>query len=111
MKIAKSLPEFFRLRSELSSKTFAFIPTMGNLHLGHLNLMTLGRQHAEATIASIFVNPAQFSPHEDFDKYPRTFESDVQKLNSCKVSLLLAPVNTNELYPNNYLTRIQFKGQ
>lgn len=106
MKIAKSLPEFLRFRSELSSKTLAFIPTMGNLHLGHLNLMNLGRQHADATMASIFVNPAQFAPHEDFDKYPRTFESDVQKLNSCGVSLLFSPPTTTELYPNNFITRV-----
>ena len=106
MKIAKNLPEFIHYRNSLLTKSLAFIPTMGNLHAGHLSLISLGKSHAESTAASIFVNPAQFAPHEDFNKYPRTFDSDSKKLNDCKVDLLFAPLNTAELYPSSYLTRV-----
>lgn len=106
MKIAKTLEEFLRLRSVYSQKRVSFVPTMGNLHQGHLSLMKQAKQRSDVLISSIFVNPAQFAPHEDFDKYPRTFESDVEKLNQNNVNLLFAPKNINELYPANFLTRV-----
>lgn len=106
MKIAKTLEEFLRLRSTYSQKRVSFVPTMGNLHQGHLSLIKQAKQHSDIVISSIFVNPAQFAPHEDFDKYPRTFETDIEKLNLNKVDLLFAPKNINELYPANFLTRV-----
>lgn len=106
MKIAKTLNEFLSLRSMHSQKTVSFVPTMGNLHKGHLALMKEARDNSDVVVSSIFVNPAQFAPHEDFDKYPRTFESDVQKLSENKVGILFAPSNIKELYPPNFLTRV-----
>lgn len=111
MRIAKTLPEFLEIRSSLKSKNISFVPTMGNLHKGHLNLMNLAKKNSEILISSIFVNPAQFSPNEDFDKYPRTFEKDVEKLNSQGVDLLFAPLSTKELYPQGYLTRVYMSSQ
>jgi pantoate--beta-alanine ligase len=76
----------------------AFVPTMGNLHAGHLSLVRLARRHAGAVAVSIFVNRLQFSPSEDFDRYPRTLDEDRQLLEAEGVELLFAPAE-RELYP------------
>lgn len=76
----------------------AFVPTMGNLHEGHLSLMRIARQHGDPVIASIFVNRLQFGPHEDFDQYPRTLEADAEKLEKEGVYVLFAP-SEKVLYP------------
>jgi pantoate--beta-alanine ligase len=76
----------------------ALVPTMGNLHEGHIALMQLARQHADTVVATIFVNRLQFRPGEDFDKYPRTFEADREKLSAAGVDLLFAP-DEAEMYP------------
>ena len=76
----------------------AFVPTMGNLHEGHLSLVRIARQHAKAVAVSIFVNRLQFRPGEDFDSYPRTFERDCAMLEAAGVELLFAPDET-VLYP------------
>lgn len=76
----------------------AFAPTMGNLHEGHVSLMRQAREHADTVVASIFVNRIQFGPHEDFDKYPRTFETDCAHLATAGVDHLFAPTEA-ELYP------------
>ena len=81
-----------------SGGRIAFVPTMGNLHEGHLTLARQARQHGDCVVASIFVNRLQFAPHEDFDRYPRTFEGDQAGLASCGVNLLFAP-DERELYP------------
>ena len=91
------------LRATLSQvrragKTIAFVPTMGNLHAGHISLMRQARQHADVVVASIFVNRLQFGPHEDFDKYPRTFEADCTQLRDAGVEVLFAPTEA-DLYP------------
>lgn len=91
------------LRSALAqtrsnSRTIAFVPTMGNLHLGHISLMQQARQQADCVVASIFVNRLQFGPTEDFDKYPRTFDNDCSQLKAAGVDFLLAP-SERELYP------------
>src|SRR6266852_3595421 len=69
----------------------AFVPTMGNLHEGHLSLVRLARREARAVVVSIFVNRLQFQPGEDFDRYPRTFERDQRMLEGAGVELLFAP--------------------
>ncbi len=80
-----------------------FIPTMGALHEGHLSLIRRARAECSQVFASIFVNPAQFGPNEDLSKYPRTFESDVAKLESAGVDVLFAP-DAKEIYPAGFGT-------
>lgn len=75
-----------------------FAPTMGNLHEGHISLMNAARAHGDAVVSSIFVNRLQFGPHEDFDRYPRTFRDDCEKLEAARVDHLFAP-DEKELYP------------
>ena len=84
----------------------AFVPTMGNLHEGHLSLMRIGRRHADCVVASIFVNRLQFGPNEDFDRYPRTFESDQRKLEGEGVDVLFAP-HEHDMYPTPQVYRVQ----
>jgi pantoate--beta-alanine ligase len=88
------------LRDQLRGQTRAsFVPTMGNLHEGHLALMKQARQHGDPVVASIFVNRLQFGPAEDFDRYPRTLESDIEKLeNDRNVYVVFAP-DEQQLYP------------
>ena len=87
------------LRSQMHGQNrVAFVPTMGNLHEGHLSLMRLAAVHGDPVVASIFVNRLQFGPNEDFDKYPRTMQSDVDKLEKEHVYVLFAPTE-KELYP------------
>ena len=87
------------LRAALKNhKSIVFVPTMGNLHAGHIALMTQARAHGACVVASIFVNRLQFGPNDDFDQYPRTFENDCAKLAAAGVDLLFAP-GENDLYP------------
>ena len=97
MKVVHSIEE---LRDQLRGQNrIAFVPTMGNLHEGHLALMTMARQHGDPVVASIFVNRLQFGPNEDFDKYPRTLQADIDKLQAQnQVYVLFAP-NEQEMYP------------
>jgi len=86
------------LRARLADeRAIAFVPTMGNLHQGHLDLMGLARGHGNCVVASIFVNPLQFGPNEDFEKYPRTLEADCAKLQSL-ADVVFVP-SINEMYP------------
>ncbi|MHB1299401.1 MAG: pantoate--beta-alanine ligase [Burkholderiales bacterium] len=87
------------LRERLKGETgIAFVPTMGNLHQGHLELMRIAREHAGCVVASLFVNRLQFGQGEDFDRYPRTFNEDCEKLGKAGVDVLFAP-EESELYP------------
>ena len=96
MYIAKTIDE---LRQHLSSSQRpAFVPTMGNLHEGHLALVRQAKPLGDATVASIFVNRLQFLPHEDFDTYPRTWDSDCEKLRAAGCDVLFAP-DEKALYP------------
>ena len=87
----------------------AMIPTMGALHEGHLSLIRLGRQRADRIVASIFVNPAQFAPHEDFNAYPRGEARDVELLAQVGCDLLFAP-DAAEMYPDGFATSIKVAG-
>ena len=87
-------------------KRVAFVPTMGNLHAGHLSLMKIAREHGDAVVASIFVNRLQFGPNEDFDRYPRTFENDRAGLERTGVDVLFAP-DEQEMYPTPQVYRVQ----
>jgi pantoate--beta-alanine ligase len=96
MKIISDIQE---LRDHLRGQNRAsFVPTMGNLHEGHLSLMRLARQHGDPVVASIFVNRLQFGPNEDFDSYPRTMQADIDKLEKEGVYILFAP-SERDLYP------------
>ncbi|MEK7439076.1 MAG: pantoate--beta-alanine ligase, partial [Pseudomonadota bacterium] len=75
-----------------------FVPTMGNLHEGHIDLIRVGKPKAACTVVSIFVNRLQFGPKEDFERYPRTFENDCAKLGSAGVDVVFAP-DEKEIYP------------
>ncbi|MEO7495566.1 MAG: pantoate--beta-alanine ligase [Massilia sp.] len=104
MKIISSIDE---LRDQLCGQLrTAFVPTMGNLHEGHLSLMRLARRHGDPVVASIFVNRLQFGPNEDFDKYPRTFQADVEKLEKEGVYVLFAPTE-KDLYPEPQEYRVR----
>ena len=96
MQIHSSIPD---LRAALTNcGRIVFVPTMGNLHAGHISLMQQARAFGDTVVASIFVNRLQFGPSEDFDKYPRTFEADCAKLHEAGVDVLFAPTET-DLYP------------
>ena len=96
MRIHSSIAD---LRAALTGRgRVAFVPTMGNLHAGHISLMEQARAHGDTVVASIFVNRLQFGPNEDFDKYPRTFQADCDKLAAAGVDVLFAPTET-DLYP------------
>ncbi len=100
MKICKTIAE---LRIALEGRKSAFVPTMGNLHSGHIALMNLAvaqkrEGKADTAVASIFVNRLQFLPHEDFDSYPRTFESDCAQLEAAGCDVVFAPLE-RDMYP------------
>ncbi len=84
----------------ITGQRFALVPTMGNLHAGHLRLVEYAREFAEHVVVSIFVNPLQFGPNEDFKNYPRTFEADKTKLISSGTELLFAP-SVDEIYASD----------
>ena len=89
--------------------TIGFVPTMGALHAGHLALVTQALERADRVVVSIFVNPAQFAPGEDFDAYPRTLESDAAKLAPTGAHMIYAP-SAGEMYPDGFATTVSLKG-
>lgn len=105
MKVVHTIEE---LRDQLRGQLrVSFVPTMGNLHEGHLALMKLARQHGDPVVASIFVNRLQFGPNEDFERYPRTLKDDIAKLERDRnVYVLFAP-DERELYPEPQSYRVQ----
>jgi pantoate--beta-alanine ligase len=107
MKVINSISEMQKAANELRLKgrTLSFVPTMGFLHAGHLSLMRLAREKADVLIVSIFVNPTQFEPGEDFDQYPRDIEQDEQLCEQELVDILFYP-EKDLMYPGNFNTFI-----
>jgi pantoate--beta-alanine ligase len=92
-----------------AGQSLALVPTMGALHAGHIALVRWARRKADRVVVSIFVNPAQFAPHEDFSTYPRPFDADVAVLRDLDVDLVWAP-QLDVMYPAQFATRIIVKG-
>lgn len=96
-------------KARAESRILGLVPTMGALHEGHASLIARAKRECSPVIASIFVNPKQFTPNEDFAKYPRAFESDSEKLIQAGVDALFAP-ETKEIYPKDFSTYIHVEG-
>ncbi|MDB5627683.1 MAG: pantothenate synthetase [Tardiphaga sp.] len=109
--IVRTLPALRRALADLRGRkaTTALVPTMGALHDGHLALVRTAKRRADKVMVSIFVNPAQFAPHEDFGSYPRTWKTDVAKLAAEKVDLIWNP-DVATMYPDGFATRITPEG-
>lgn len=111
MNIIKTLSELHKFNEDRieQSKTLAFVPTMGALHEGHLSLVRQAQKNADQVIVSIFVNPTQFAPHEDFDAYPRTFDEDRAKLEEIGADAVWLP-QVEDIYPNGQKSDIHING-
>jgi pantoate--beta-alanine ligase len=109
--IVRTVPALRRAVDNLRARkaTIALVPTMGALHDGHVSLVRLAKRRASKVIVSIFVNPAQFAPTEDFSSYPRTWKADLAKLTAEKVDLIWYP-ETKAMYPDGFATRIAPEG-
>src|SRR6201995_2702672 len=109
--IARTLPALRRAIDGFRARkaTVALVPIMGALHDGHVSLVRLAKRRATKGVGSIFVNPAQFAPTEDFSSYPRTWKSDMAKLSAEKVDLVWNP-GVNVMYPDGFATRIAPEG-
>lgn len=94
--------------ADLKPARIGMVPTMGALHDGHVSLVREARRHADHVVVSIFVNPTQFAPHEDFDAYPRTLDADLAKLRDA-AAIVFAP-NAREMYPQGHATAITVGG-
>jgi pantoate--beta-alanine ligase len=108
MKTVHSLPEMSALSDRLRERgqKIAFVPTMGALHEGHLSLLTAAQQHADQVVVSIFVNPIQFAPGEDFERYPRDLSGDKKKLKSFEPLILFSPA-ASAMFPPDFKTRVE----
>jgi len=110
-RVIRALPMLKKTIAEFRarSRTIALVPTMGALHAGHLALVRLAQRRADRVIVSIFVNPAQFAPHEDLGTYPRTFAADIAALRALKTDGIWAP-SVATMYPDGFATRIVPEG-
>ncbi len=111
MLVARTCAEVHAWRAGLApGERVAFVPTMGYLHDGHLTLLRAGKARADRLVLSIFVNPTQFGPNEDFDRYPRDEAGDLAKAASCGVDLAFCPHDRRELYPRGTQTWVEVEG-
>ena len=111
MEVVTTIEEMSKISEELKkkNKTVGFVPTMGALHMGHINLCIRSKQTADITIMSVFVNPTQFAPHEDFNKYPRDIKKDIELAKKYNVDYIFAPT-VEEMYPDGFSTNIFISG-
>jgi len=109
--IARTVPSLRRALAPFrdTGQRIALVPTMGALHRGHLTLVREARRRARRVVVSIFVNPTQFAPHEDFGSYPRGFAADLKALQTAKADLVWAP-SAEVMYPEGFATRIEPQG-
>jgi pantoate--beta-alanine ligase len=109
--VIRTLPKLRRAVADFRAQreTVALVPTMGALHAGHLSLVRIAQRRADRTIVSIFVNPAQFAPHEDLATYPRTFAADSAALAAIKADLVWSP-DVATMYPDGFATRVVPEG-
>ena len=108
------LPTVAALRAQTrlwrsAGESIALVPTMGALHAGHISLVELAKTRAKRVVATIFVNPTQFAPTEDFAKYPRTLEADIEKLAAAGADAAFTP-NPDEIYPEGFCTTVTPRG-
>lgn len=104
-KLIRTLDEMFKVRASIEPSSIGFVPTMGNLHEGHLTMMRQSILENDTTVVSLFINPIQFDREEDLIKYPRTFDEDMAKLESLQVAWVFAP-DKALLYPDDTQYRI-----
>ena len=111
MKILRTVKEIqaYAKAMKAAGKTIGLVPTMGALHEGHLTLMRAAREKCDIVIASVFVNPTQFGPNEDYAAYPRRFEADCEKLATVPVDAVFHP-EPAEMYPEGYCTYVNVEG-
>ena len=93
-----------------NGERIGLVPTMGALHAGHLSLVEAARRGAQRVVVTVFVNPAQFGPSEDFTKYPRTLPADLEELEGAAADLCFAPA-VEEMYPHGFATRVEMDGR
>src|SRR5476651_2649130 len=103
--IARTVSSLRRALEPYRKPGIALVPTMGALHRGHLTLVREAQRRARRIVVSIFVNPTQFAPHEDFGSYPRRFETDIKSLSDAKVDLVWTPP-VAVMYPEGFATRL-----
>jgi pantoate--beta-alanine ligase len=108
MEVIESVKSMQKRSDELraAGHILALVPTMGFLHEGHLELMRVGKRHSDTLAISIFVNPAQFGPAEDYDQYPRDTEGDLRKVRQVGVDIVFFP-RVEEMYPNGFQTKVE----
>jgi pantoate--beta-alanine ligase len=108
MKVITTVREMQRLANDArrDDKIISFVPTMGALHEGHLKLISEGRKRGDTLVVSIFVNPTQFGPNEDFKRYPRDLDGDLEKLKNLRVDVVFVPT-IEEMYPEGFQTYVE----
>lgn len=109
LRTIKEIKEYAKTQKQ-AGKIIGLVPTMGALHEGHLTLMRAAREKCDIVIASVFVNPVQFGPNEDYDAYPRRFEEDCKKLETVPLDAVFHP-EPAEMYPDGYATYVNVEGE